>query len=167
MLQILTHTPALFPQAPGHLPLTFTNDSNNWWPFTEQCIPVHTCLRLTVVCGHSLLTCLPQAYPSITKNLRKHPIPTGNVDTHIHTNANYTCNYLYVHEKLLWWLTTIQIYIERMTNHVLINKPALYFISIITSALRTQRFQKSRGVGGTPEEKYRKKTQWKKDYRFI
>lgn len=45
-----------------------------------------------------------------------------------------------------------------MNNHVLIDKPALYFISIITSALHTQCFQKSSGACGTPEKNTEKKT---------
>lgn len=45
-----------------------------------------------------------------------------------------------------------------MNNNLLIDKPALYFISIITSALHTQRFQKSSGACGTPERIQKKNT---------
>lgn len=57
-----------------------------------------------------------------------------------------------------------------MNNHLLIDKPALYFISIITSALHTQRFQKSSGACGTPEkntEKKKKHNERKIIYTFI
>jgi len=47
-------------------------------------------------------------------------------------------------------------------NHVLIDKPALHFISIITSALHTQCFQKSSGACGTPEKNTEKKEKKKK-----
>lgn len=88
--QILTHTLA-FISTPGHLPLTFTNDSNCWWPLPFH-RTMHTCAHMSKV-NCMAIRCSPAylrlIHPLLAyKPTETHSIPTGNVDIDTYKNKN-------------------------------------------------------------------------------